>query len=174
MARYEFNVVLKGLSAAEAGDVTAQANLGLLLATMLDPPEIAQAGIWLTRAAEVGQVAGQACLGRLLASCLDPPDLAGARLWYTRPWKRETPTPKRGWRDWRVTDQCRQPGKEARRRIAAARKSCRPRKTYRFPKTFRRPRKTFPLPEGDLPPLEDFSAYITDKPSRSGSSPSRH
>jgi hypothetical protein len=160
--------------AAEAGDVTAQANLGLLLATMLDPPEIAQAGIWLTRAAEVGQVAGRPASGGCSLAASTLPTWLVHASGIPGPWKRETPTPKRGWRDWRVTDQCRQPGKEARRRIAAARKSCRPRKTYRFPKTFRRPRKTFPLPEGDLPPLEDFSAYITDKPSRSGSSPSRH
>ena len=44
---------------AEAGNVNAQYNLGLLLVTMLDPPEAAQARIWWIRAASGGHVDAQ-------------------------------------------------------------------------------------------------------------------
>jgi len=34
--------------AAQVGDITAQNNLGRVLATMLDPPELAEARTWYT------------------------------------------------------------------------------------------------------------------------------
>jgi|GEM_PF-751880 len=69
---------------AEAGRTDAQFNLGLLLATQLDPPELADARIWYTKAAEAGILPAQLNLGLLLANQLDPPELAEARIWWTR------------------------------------------------------------------------------------------
>lgn len=43
--------------AAEAGDTVAQFNLGVLLATRLDPPELKEARRWYTRAAKGGDAA---------------------------------------------------------------------------------------------------------------------
>jgi O-antigen/teichoic acid export membrane protein len=70
--------------AAEAGLPQAQFNLGRLLATRLDPPDLFEARAWYTRAAEAGYSDAQFNLGVLLATRLDPPDLAGARAWWTR------------------------------------------------------------------------------------------
>ena len=56
----------------------------MLLADLLDPPDLAEARGWWTRAAEAGHTDAQYSLGRLLADLLDPPDLAGARGWWTR------------------------------------------------------------------------------------------
>jgi TPR repeat protein len=70
--------------AAEAGNVRAQYNLGVLLADQLEPPEMAAAVGWYTRAAEAGHTGAQYELGMLLADRLEPPDLAKARTWYTQ------------------------------------------------------------------------------------------
>jgi O-antigen/teichoic acid export membrane protein len=70
--------------AAEAGLPGAQYALGRLLATKLDPPDLAGARTWYTRAAEAGHNDAQFNLGVLLATRLDPPDLAEARMWWTR------------------------------------------------------------------------------------------
>ena len=70
--------------AAEAGLPDAQFNLGRLLATRLDPPNLAEARAWYTRAAEAGHNDAQFNLGVLLATRLDPPDLGEARAWWTR------------------------------------------------------------------------------------------
>jgi O-antigen/teichoic acid export membrane protein len=67
-----------------AGLPDAQYALGMALATRLDPPDLAGARTWYTRAAEAGHTRAQYDLGVLLATRLDPPDLAGARTWYTR------------------------------------------------------------------------------------------
>ncbi|HKB31857.1 MAG TPA: hypothetical protein VKD26_13620, partial [Streptosporangiaceae bacterium] len=58
--------------------------LAVLLADRLDPPELAEARTWYTRAAEAGDTDAQFNLGRLLATRLDPPQLGEARTWYTR------------------------------------------------------------------------------------------
>ena len=73
-----------GRRAAEAGDTDAQNLLGLVLATGLDPPEMAEARTWLTRAAEAGNTEAQNTLGILLGVILDPPEMAEARTWLTR------------------------------------------------------------------------------------------
>jgi hypothetical protein len=70
--------------AAEAGNASAQYNLGVLLADRLDPPELAAARTWYTKAAEAGHTTAQFELGVLLATLLQPPDLAEARTWYTK------------------------------------------------------------------------------------------
>src|SRR5215469_17504293 len=70
--------------AAEAGLPQAQFNLGRLLATRLNPPDLAEARAWYTRAAEAGYSDAQFNLGVLLATRLAPPDLAEARVWWTR------------------------------------------------------------------------------------------
>jgi TPR repeat protein len=70
--------------AANAGHAGAQNALGVLLATMLDPPELDEARTWYTKAAEAGEVGAQVNLGVLLATMLDPPELADARTWWTR------------------------------------------------------------------------------------------
>jgi O-antigen/teichoic acid export membrane protein len=71
-------------AAAGASLPEAQYALGMLLATRLDPPDLAEARTWYTRAAEAGHTDAQYNLGVLLADLLDPPDLAEARTWYTR------------------------------------------------------------------------------------------
>ena len=70
--------------AAEAGHTDAQYSLGVLLATELDPPDLAGARSWWTRAAEAGHSDAQYGLGVLLATRLNPRDPAGARSWWTR------------------------------------------------------------------------------------------
>jgi TPR repeat protein len=70
--------------AAEAGLAGAQFNLGRLLATRLDPPDLAEARTWYTLAAEAGHNDAQFNLGVLLATRLDLPDLVEARAWWTR------------------------------------------------------------------------------------------
>ena len=70
--------------AAEAGNARAQYGLGVLLATVLDPTNLAGARTWWTRAAEAGHVGAQHSLGMLLADRLDPPELAEARIWWAR------------------------------------------------------------------------------------------
>jgi TPR repeat protein len=54
-----------------------------VLAT-LDPPEVAEARAWLTRAAEAGSTRAKYDLGVLLATRLDPPELAMARTWLAK------------------------------------------------------------------------------------------
>ena len=56
-------------------------NLGVLLATLLDPPELDQARYWYEQAAAAGDTGAMYNLG-LLAERLDPPDLDQARHWY--------------------------------------------------------------------------------------------
>ena len=68
---------------AEAGNTDAQYNLGVLLATLLDPPDLGEARRWWTAAAEAGHIDAQTNLGILLATKLDPPDLGEARRWLT-------------------------------------------------------------------------------------------
>ena len=51
--------------AAEAGDVDAQFNLGVLFADLLSPPDLAEARRWYTRAAEAGDAEAQLSLERL-------------------------------------------------------------------------------------------------------------
>jgi TPR repeat protein len=70
--------------AAEAGNISAQYNLGVLLTDRVEPPDLAAARTWYTKAAEAGHTAAQYELGALLATVLDPPDLAAARTWYTK------------------------------------------------------------------------------------------
>ena len=53
----------------------------MLLADRLDPPELAEARTWWTKAAEAGHTDAQYNLGVLLADRLDPPELAEARTW---------------------------------------------------------------------------------------------
>ena len=73
-----------GRRAAKAGDTEAQNLLGLVLATRLDPPELAEARTWLTQAAKAGNVEAQNSLGLLLGSILNPPERTKARTWLTR------------------------------------------------------------------------------------------
>jgi TPR repeat protein len=68
---------------AEAGNTEAQYNLGILLATLLDPPDLDEARRCHTTAAEAGHTGAQNNLGVLLATLLDPPDLDEARRWFT-------------------------------------------------------------------------------------------
>jgi TPR repeat protein len=56
----------------------------VLLADRLEPPDLAGARSWWTRAAEAGHPGAQHNLGVLLATLLEPPDLAAARSWLTR------------------------------------------------------------------------------------------
>ena len=69
--------------AAEAGNATAQYNLGVLLADRLEPPEVAAAVTWYAKAAEAGHPGAQHSLGALLADRLEPPEVEAARSWYT-------------------------------------------------------------------------------------------
>jgi TPR repeat protein len=55
-----------------------------MLATELDPPELAEARMWWTKAAAAGHTEAQINLGVLLADLLDPPELAEARTWYSK------------------------------------------------------------------------------------------
>jgi TPR repeat protein len=68
--------------AARAGDIQAQANLGVI-PLMLDPPDDEEARTWATKAAQAGDSEGRYGLGILLLR-LDPPDLEGARNWWTQ------------------------------------------------------------------------------------------
>ena len=70
--------------AAESGNARAQSNLGVLLATTVDPPELAEARRWYAQAAEAGDTWAQHNLGLLLAAMVDPPELAEARRWYAQ------------------------------------------------------------------------------------------
>jgi TPR repeat protein len=56
----------------------------VLLTSELDPPELAEARTWWTKASEAGHVGAQYSLGMLLAKLLDPPELAEARSWLTK------------------------------------------------------------------------------------------
>jgi TPR repeat protein len=56
------------------------ANLALLLATLLHPPELAEAGIWWQRAAEAGNVEAMFNLGVLFKDG----DPGKAIMWWTR------------------------------------------------------------------------------------------
>ena len=56
----------------------------MLLAERLDPPDLDEGPLWLTRAAEAGHTYAQFELGRVLAWRLDPPDLDGGRAWLNR------------------------------------------------------------------------------------------
>jgi TPR repeat protein len=58
--------------------------LGELLLTRLDPPELAEARTWYTKAAEAGNTNAMVGLGALLADWLDPPELAEARTWLQK------------------------------------------------------------------------------------------
>jgi TPR repeat protein len=69
--------------AAEAGNASAQYNLGMLLADRLEPPELAAALTWYARAGDAGHPGAQYDLGMLLADRLEPPELDAARSWYT-------------------------------------------------------------------------------------------
>ena len=69
---------------AEAGDIEAQVRLGRLCAITLDPPDLAKARMWWTKAAEAGHPEAQNDLGVLLATELDPPEVAEARVWWTK------------------------------------------------------------------------------------------
>ena len=68
----------------EPGDIAAEDRLGRHFAITLDPPDIAKARMWWTKAAEGGYVEAQNDLGVLLATELDPPELDEARMWWTR------------------------------------------------------------------------------------------
>jgi len=68
---------------SEVGVIAAQVNLGVLLETKLDPPDLVGARRWYTTAAETGHTAAQVNLGFLLATLVDPPELGEARRWYT-------------------------------------------------------------------------------------------
>ena len=70
--------------AAEAEHTDAQYGLGIMLATGLDPPDLAGARTWWTKAAHAGHTDAQYNLGVLLATRLNPPDLPGARTWWTK------------------------------------------------------------------------------------------
>ena len=69
--------------AAAEGGGEAHFNLGVLLADCLNPPDLAGARRWYTKAAEAGDADARFRLGGLLADRLDPPDLAVARRWWT-------------------------------------------------------------------------------------------
>ena len=69
--------------AVAEGHGEALFNLGVLLADCLNPPDLAQARQWYTKAAQAGDAGARFNLGVLLADRLDPPDLAGARKWWT-------------------------------------------------------------------------------------------
>jgi TPR repeat protein len=69
--------------AAEAGNAEASYSLGVLLATGLDPPDLAGARTWWTRIADAGHTNAQYGLG-VLATRLDPRDPVGAYTWWTR------------------------------------------------------------------------------------------
>ena len=65
-------------------DTSAQASLGVLLATTGELPELDEARIWWTKAAQAGHTSAQYNLGVLLATTADPPELDEARTWWTR------------------------------------------------------------------------------------------
>jgi hypothetical protein len=69
--------------AANAGHVEAMHNLGVVLSTWLDPPDLDEARRWYTTAAEAGHTGSMSNLGTLLSDRLDPPELVDARRWYT-------------------------------------------------------------------------------------------
>jgi hypothetical protein len=73
--------LLASRQAAAGGDTDAMYNLGVLLATLLDPPELDEARYWYEQAA-AGHTDAMRNLGLLLATQLDPPDLDQARHWY--------------------------------------------------------------------------------------------
>ena len=55
----------------------------MLLATKLNPPQLAEARTWWAKAAAAGHTEAQANLGKLLAMA-DPPELAEARTWWAK------------------------------------------------------------------------------------------
>jgi hypothetical protein len=59
-------------------------NLGLLLATQWQPPDLSSARSWLEKAAEAGHTEAMNSLGNLLANLWQPRDLSGAHAWYER------------------------------------------------------------------------------------------
>jgi TPR repeat protein len=69
--------------AVAEGHDEAPFNLGVLLADCLNPPDLAQAIRWYTKAAQAGDAGARFNLGQLLADRLDPPDLNAARRWWT-------------------------------------------------------------------------------------------
>lgn len=56
-------------------------NLGILLATQLQPPDLRAAQDWYTKAAGLGNTDAMVSLGNLLSDILQPPDLQAARDW---------------------------------------------------------------------------------------------
>jgi hypothetical protein len=74
--------MLASRQAAAGGHTGAMHNLGLLLATRLDPPDLDQARHWYEQAAAGGDTDAMHNLGYLLATRLDPPDLDQARHWW--------------------------------------------------------------------------------------------
>ncbi len=69
---------------ADAGNAGTMLRLGILLADRVDPPELAEARTWFTKAADAGNPTAMPNLGVLLAYRMDPPELAEARTWFTR------------------------------------------------------------------------------------------
>ncbi len=69
--------------AAQAGHTRSQYNLGVLLATLIEPSDLVAARRWFTTAAEAGDTRSQYNLGVLLVTRLDPPDVGEARRWFT-------------------------------------------------------------------------------------------
>ena len=59
-------------------------NLGLLLATQWQPPDLSSARSWLEKAAESGHTEAMNSLANLLANLCHPRDLSGAHAWYER------------------------------------------------------------------------------------------
>jgi hypothetical protein len=59
-------------------------NLGLLLATQWQPPDLSSARSWLEKAAEAGHTEAMNSLANLLANLWQPRDLSGAHAWYER------------------------------------------------------------------------------------------
>ncbi|MDQ1305714.1 MAG: hypothetical protein QG671_1546, partial [Actinomycetota bacterium] len=74
----------KAEQSAVQGDVAAMRELGILLATRWNPPELTKSREWLEKAAAAGDAEAMLKLGTLLADRWDPPDLEGARHWYER------------------------------------------------------------------------------------------
>jgi TPR repeat protein len=52
-------------SAAEAGHTSARYNFGVLLATLLDPPDLGEARRWYIAAAEAGKAEAAEALSRV-------------------------------------------------------------------------------------------------------------